>query len=89
MRIQAIWDHRKHITYAVIGAFLLTYSVTVVFAGFVIRDLHGRFGPALPHFKPFPEHFFIEHVVYEPLVAKTCIVLKKPSTIPGVWAGMV
>jgi hypothetical protein len=70
MRIQAIWDHRKHITYAVIGAFLLTYSVTVVFAGFVIRDLH-------------------EHVVYEPLVAKTCIVLKKPSTIPGVWAGMV
>jgi len=42
LRIQAIWDHRRHITYILIGGFLVTHAVTCVFAGYVIKDLSDQ-----------------------------------------------
>jgi len=40
LRLQTLWDHRKHISIILVGGFLVTYSATVTFAGFVVRDLY-------------------------------------------------
>jgi len=41
-RIQAIWDHRRHITYILTGGFVITHAIVVIFAGYVIKDLHAQ-----------------------------------------------
>lgn len=48
LRVDALWDFNKRITYMMLGGFAVTYSATVAFLVVAIIDLRSAPNPILP-----------------------------------------
>jgi len=48
LRVDALWDSNKKITYTMLGGFFVTYSATVIFLILAAIDLWGAYNPIPP-----------------------------------------
>ena len=48
LRVDALWDSNKKITYTMLGGFAVTYSATVIFLILAVLDLRGAYNPTSP-----------------------------------------
>jgi len=48
LRVDALWDSNKSITYTMLGGFAFTYGVAVAFFIIAIIDMRGAHGPIFP-----------------------------------------
>lgn len=48
LRVDALWDYNKTITYMMLGGFVVTYSSVVAFFVLAMIDLYSGYKPILP-----------------------------------------
>ena len=48
LRVDALWDYNKTITYTMLGGFAVTYTLVVAFFIVAMVDLYGAYNLAAP-----------------------------------------
>lgn len=87
LRVEALWDNNRTITYTMLAGFAVTYSLVLAFFIVAMVDLYRAYNIVVPTYTP-PTNGPVDSVFFFPPI-NSCLVAWSPRMANGIWIAMV